>query len=92
MGVGGEGAAEGQTVGAGLLLGDGPFLGAAGLGAEQGVATAVVYGVMVVVASLPGAAFLVLPWFRRIQLQRRPEPPLQPRVTVAVRPEGDVRA
>ena len=33
--------------------------GAAGLGAERGVATAVVYGVMVLVASLPGAAFLV---------------------------------
>ena len=32
---------------------------AAGLGAEQGVATAVVYGVMVLVASLPGALFLV---------------------------------
>ena len=33
--------------------------GAAGLGAEQGVATAVVYGVMVLVASLPGAVVLV---------------------------------
>ena len=33
--------------------------GAAGLGADQGVATAVVYGVMVLVASLPGAAVLV---------------------------------
>jgi hypothetical protein len=32
---------------------------AAGLGAEQGVATAVVYGVMVLVASLPGALVLV---------------------------------
>ena len=31
----------------------------------QGVATAVVYGVMVLVASLPGAAVLVLAWFRR---------------------------
>ena len=39
--------------------------GAAGLGADRGVATAVVYGVMVFVASLPGAAFLVLGWFRR---------------------------
>ena len=39
--------------------------GAAGLGADRGVATAVVYGVMVLVASLPGAAFLVLAWFRR---------------------------
>ncbi len=34
--------------------------GAAGLGAGQGVATAVVYGVMVLVASLPGAVVLLM--------------------------------
>jgi glycosyltransferase 2 family protein len=34
--------------------------GAAGMGAAQGVATAVVYGVMVLVASLPGAVVLVV--------------------------------
>ena len=34
--------------------------GAAGLGAAAGVATAVVYGVLVLVASLPGAAVLVV--------------------------------
>ena len=45
--------------------------GAAGLGAQQGVATAVVYGVMVLVASLPGAAVLVVSWFRRIRLPGR---------------------
>jgi uncharacterized membrane protein YbhN (UPF0104 family) len=39
--------------------------GAAGLGAEQGVATAVVYGVMVLVASLPGAVLLVMSRLRR---------------------------
>lgn len=39
--------------------------GAGGLGAEQGVATAVAYGVMVFVASLPGAALLVMPMLRR---------------------------
>jgi uncharacterized membrane protein YbhN (UPF0104 family) len=39
--------------------------GAAGLGAQQGVATAVVYGVMVLVASLPGAAVLVVASLRR---------------------------
>jgi glycosyltransferase 2 family protein len=39
--------------------------GAAGLGAQRGVATAVVYGVMVLVASLPGTAVLVVAWFRR---------------------------
>jgi glycosyltransferase 2 family protein len=50
--------------------------GAAGLSADQGVATAVVYGVMVLVASLPGAAVLVVSWFRRPLLPRRTEPPL----------------
>ena len=39
--------------------------GAAGLGAAQGVTTAVVYGVMVFVASLPGAAVLLLGMRRR---------------------------
>ena len=48
--------------------------GAAGLGAAQGVATAVVYGVMVLVASLPGAVVLVAVWLRRARPPRRPEP------------------
>jgi glycosyltransferase 2 family protein len=38
---------------------------AAGLGAGQGVATAVVYGVMVLVASLPGALVLATDWMPR---------------------------
>jgi glycosyltransferase 2 family protein len=38
--------------------------GAAGLGAELGVETAVVYGVLVLVASMPGAAVLLVAWFR----------------------------
>jgi hypothetical protein len=38
---------------------------AAGLGASRGVATAVVYGVMVFAASLPGAAVLLAAWLRR---------------------------
>ena len=38
--------------------------GAAGLGAHRGVTTAVVYGVMVLVASLPGAAVLLAGWVR----------------------------
>jgi uncharacterized membrane protein YbhN (UPF0104 family) len=47
--------------------------GAAGLGAQHGVATGVVYGVMMLVASLPGAAVLVVAWCRR----RAPkQPPL----------------
>jgi uncharacterized membrane protein YbhN (UPF0104 family) len=70
--VGGWGPREGVTAWA---------FGAAGLGAGQGVATAVVYGIMVLVASLPGAAFLVMAWFRRA----RPEPPRPARVPVAVR-------
>jgi hypothetical protein len=61
--------------------------GAAGLGAGQGVATAVVYGVMVLVASLPGAVVLVVVWFRRARPPRRPEP-LPGRIRVARQPEG----
>ena len=54
--VGGWGPREGVTAWA---------FGAAGLGASQGVATAVAYGVMVFVATLPGAVVLVLAWWRR---------------------------
>jgi uncharacterized membrane protein YbhN (UPF0104 family) len=36
--------------------------GASGLGADQGISTAVVYGVMALVASLPGAAVLLGGW------------------------------
>jgi glycosyltransferase 2 family protein len=39
---------------------------AAGLGAAQGVATAVVYGIMVLVASLPGALVLLTAWVPRV--------------------------
>jgi uncharacterized membrane protein YbhN (UPF0104 family) len=49
--------------------------GAAGLGAGRGVATAVVYGVMVLVACLPGAAVLVVAWLRGTLHPRRIEPP-----------------
>lgn len=47
--------------------------GAVGLGAGRGVATAVVYGVMILVACLPGAAVLVVTWLRgsRRTSQRR---------------------
>ena len=54
--VGGWGPREGMTAWA---------FAAAGLGASLGVATAVVYGVMVFVAALPGAAVLVAGWARR---------------------------
>jgi len=42
----------------------------AGLGAAQGVATAVVYGVMVFVANLPGALVLVAAWVPRAEVIR----------------------
>lgn len=45
--------------------------GAAGLTAAQGVATAVAYGVLVLVATLPGAAVLVLRWVGRNRDVRR---------------------
>ena len=72
--VGGWGPREGVTAWA---------FGAAGLGAQRGVTTAVVYGVMVLVASLPGAAVLVVAWFRRIRLPERSEPPLRERAAHA---------
>ena len=65
--VGGWGPREGATAWA---------FGAAGLGAEQGVATAVVYGIMVLIASLPGAAVLVVSWSRRIPHADRTKAPL----------------
>lgn len=57
--------------------------GAAGLGAQRGVATAVVYGVMVLVATLPGAVVLVVAWFRRDQPPHPAEPPLRERAARA---------
>jgi glycosyltransferase 2 family protein len=81
--IGGWGPREGATAW---------VFGAAGLGADRGVATAVVYGVMVLVASLPGAAFLVVGWFRRHRRPERPEPPRPWRVPAAVRPDGAPRA
>jgi hypothetical protein len=69
--IGGWGPREGVTAW---------VFGAAGLGADQGVATAVVYGVMVFVASLPGAIFLLVAWLRRTSALEQPEPPLTWRV------------
>jgi len=53
--IGGWGPREGVTAWA---------FATAGLGASLGVATAVVYGVMVLFASLPGGAVLVVAWAR----------------------------
>lgn len=65
--VGGWGPREGVTAWA---------FGAAGLGADRGVVTAVVYGFMVLVACLPGAVILAVSWFRRSRSPERPERPL----------------
>lgn len=54
LNIGGFGPREGVTAWA---------FGAAGLGADHGVTTAVVYGVLSLVASLPGAAVLVVRWY-----------------------------
>jgi hypothetical protein len=45
--------------------------GAAGLGAQQGLATAVVYGVLTLVSSLPGVAVLALPGLRSLAARAR---------------------
>jgi hypothetical protein len=43
--------------------------GAAGLTAAQGVATSVVYGVMTLVAVLPGGVVMLVEWLRRTSVQ-----------------------
>jgi uncharacterized membrane protein YbhN (UPF0104 family) len=65
--VGGWGPREGVTAWA---------FGAAGLGADRGVITAVVYGFMVFVACLPGAVILAVSWFRGSRSSERSERPL----------------
>ena len=72
--IGGWGPREGATAW---------IFAAAGLGAQRGVATAVVYGVMVLFASLPGAAVLLVAWFRGIRAPRRTERPLREQATHA---------
>ena len=79
--IGGWGPREGMAAWA---------FGAAGLGADQGVATAVVYGVLVLVANLPGAVVLLTTWLRaaadartgrvRPRRGRRPLPDPGPRM------------
>jgi uncharacterized membrane protein YbhN (UPF0104 family) len=73
--AGGWGPREGVTAWA---------FGAAGLGAGRGVATAVIYGVMVLFASLPGAAVLVVTWFRRGRLSEPNQSPLRDRACLTV--------
>jgi 3,4-dihydroxy 2-butanone 4-phosphate synthase/GTP cyclohydrolase II len=62
--------------------------GAAGLGATQGLTTAVVYGVLALVASLPGAVVLLaqsLAWPRSVR--RAPVKPLPDIAVIPVAPE-----
>jgi len=61
--------------------------GVAGLGADQGVATAVAYGAIVAVASLPGAVVLVAGTARRGARREAPGPALLTAVAV----EGQAR-
>ena len=60
---------------------------AAGLGAGRGASTAVVYGVLVLAASLPGAIVLVVGW-----VHRRLAPSTRSHRRVVVRPQGAVDA
>lgn len=60
LNIGGFGPREGVTAWA---------FAATGLGAEAGLATAIVYGVLSFVASLPGAVVLVVRWYQGL---RRP--------------------
>jgi uncharacterized membrane protein YbhN (UPF0104 family) len=65
--------------------------GLAGMGASLGVATAVVYGAMALVANLPGAAVLVGGWLRRSRARRDSAAASPWRSPAAVRSEGGVR-
>jgi glycosyltransferase 2 family protein len=65
--------------------------GAAGLSADRGVATAAVFGVMVFVASLPGAVVLVATSLRRRARRADPQGQAEWRVPAAAEPKGAVR-
>ena len=76
--IGGWGPREGATAW---------VFAAAGLGANRGAATAVAYGVLVLVASLPGAVVLVVEW-----LPRRRVSQARSRRRVLLGPEGTADA
>jgi hypothetical protein len=89
--IGGWGPREGMAAWA---------FGAAGLGAAQGVATATVYGVLALAATLPGVPLIAMAWLRRRRAHRRnaggPLPQYLPAccsdlVPAAARAEGGVR-
>jgi hypothetical protein len=77
--VGGWGPREGVTAWA---------FAAAGLGASRGVTTAVVYGVMVFVASLPGAVVLVAARVHRARSAPSLEGPLRGGLRILARRDG----
>jgi uncharacterized membrane protein YbhN (UPF0104 family) len=77
--VGGWGPREGVTAWA---------FAAAGLGASTGVATAVAYGVMVFVATLPGAVVLIAAWACRSRSASWLERPLPGRARVLAGEDG----
>ncbi|MET8678878.1 lysylphosphatidylglycerol synthase transmembrane domain-containing protein [Streptomyces sp. NPDC004647] len=70
LNVGGWGPREGATAWA---------FGAAGLGAAQGLTVAVVYGVLTLVASLPGVGVVLGGWFAGLR-PRRPQLEFEQRV------------
>jgi glycosyltransferase 2 family protein len=72
LNIGGWGPREGVAA---------ALFGAAGLGANQGLAVATVYGVLVIAATLPGAAVLLLSW-------RRPPDPAAVSRGLAPEPAG----
>ena len=63
--------------------------GAAGLGADQGVATAVAYAAMVLVASLPGAVVLLVASGRRADARSMAAHARQPRMAEGGRTVGE---
>jgi len=65
LNIGGFGPREGATAWA---------FAAAGLGAQTGLATAIVYGVLSFVASLPGVAVLVVRWYQGLRSGAGPQP------------------
>jgi uncharacterized membrane protein YbhN (UPF0104 family) len=77
--IGGWGPREGITAW---------LFAAAGLGAAQGVTTAVVFGVMTFVATLPGAVVLVVAWLMRDKDAPPPEHARPRRMRVAIRSDG----
>jgi hypothetical protein len=66
--------------------------GAAGLGAQTGLSTAVVYGVLVLVASLPGAGVVVVASLRRRRTSAGAGPPAPGPSAAVPGVEGAARA